>query len=232
MIDIIDRIGELVDDQLQQERSGYDHNVNQEKCWHCGREWHGLPITERIAEMYARRAYDEAYSLAEDDSPVLCEGSAFIGPMPCGSTSGLWSDRGPHVQAVTIGCRAGRRGAITVPFPNIVADPSPADEPPAPTRVQFWDREFRWLFTTPVSDWKWATDRTRACFTLDTPRSPVLLSAVEMLPMMITTHEPRRQVWRIDRITDYHDGRTVVEILDVQTELAAIQQLLPRGGDW
>ena len=94
MSDIIDRIGELVDQQLEQERSGYDHNVNQVKCWHCGRDWHGLPITERIAEMYARRTYDEAYSLAGDDSPVLCAGSDFIGPMPSGSTSGLYSTWG------------------------------------------------------------------------------------------------------------------------------------------
>lgn len=82
MSDIIDRIDELVEHQLQQERSGYDHNINQDKCWHCGREWHGLPITQRIAQMYARRTYDESYSLAEDDSPILCHGSNFIGPMP------------------------------------------------------------------------------------------------------------------------------------------------------
>lgn len=74
MSDIVDRIDELVDDQLQQEASGWDHNINQDKCWHCGRAWHGLPVTKRIADMYARRTFDPSYSLAEDDSPVLCQG--------------------------------------------------------------------------------------------------------------------------------------------------------------
>lgn len=44
--DVIDAIGELVDEQLSgySQRSGYDYNVNQDKCAVCGREWHGLAL--------------------------------------------------------------------------------------------------------------------------------------------------------------------------------------------
>lgn len=80
--DIVDDIAALVDEQLQQERSGYDHNVNQEFCPHCGRHWHGLPLTAEVAMMYAAGIYDPAYSVESDDSPVVCPGSTFIGPMP------------------------------------------------------------------------------------------------------------------------------------------------------
>lgn len=44
--DVIDAIGDLVDEQLSgySQRSGYDYNVNQDKCAVCGREWHGLAL--------------------------------------------------------------------------------------------------------------------------------------------------------------------------------------------
>ncbi|SKM39194.1 Uncharacterised protein [Mycobacteroides abscessus subsp. massiliense] len=44
--DVIDAIGELVDEQLSgySQRSGYDYNVNQDRCAVCGREWHGLVV--------------------------------------------------------------------------------------------------------------------------------------------------------------------------------------------
>ena len=82
MSDIIDKIDALVDEQLSayDSRSGYDHNVNQERCCHCGREWHGLKITARMESMAAQVAYDEDYRYADDDSEVLCPGSSFIGP--------------------------------------------------------------------------------------------------------------------------------------------------------
>ncbi|UVT24957.1 hypothetical protein NXT08_22410 [Rhodococcus pyridinivorans] len=87
--DIIDEIGALVDEQLSRydERSGYDYNVGIDKCPHCDGEWHGLPITERVREM---RAYYcgcpacadqlDQYRVHEDDSPIWCPGSEFIGP--------------------------------------------------------------------------------------------------------------------------------------------------------
>ncbi|QEM41490.1 hypothetical protein SEA_FORZA_21 [Gordonia phage Forza] len=40
---VLDAINELVDEQLQQEASGYDHNLNQPKCPNCHDAWHGLP---------------------------------------------------------------------------------------------------------------------------------------------------------------------------------------------
>ncbi|MCD2109328.1 hypothetical protein O4214_30150 [Rhodococcus erythropolis] len=82
MTDIIDEIDALVDEQLSgySDRSGYDHNVNQDRCGHCHREWHGLKITERMESMAMQVAYDEDYRYADDDSDVLCPGSSFIGP--------------------------------------------------------------------------------------------------------------------------------------------------------
>lgn len=82
MTDIIDEIGALVDEQLSgyRDRSGYEYNVNQDRCHHCGREWHGLKITARIESMAAHVSYDEDYRYADDDSEVLCPGSSFIGP--------------------------------------------------------------------------------------------------------------------------------------------------------
>ncbi|NKR30669.1 hypothetical protein GS538_11870 [Rhodococcus hoagii] len=96
--DIIDDIDALVDEQMAgyRDRSGYDHNVNQDRCWHCGEDWHGLAITARMEEMrrryryrgmfafgerdYAESALDPDYRYADDDSEVLCPGSDFIGP--------------------------------------------------------------------------------------------------------------------------------------------------------
>lgn len=79
MSDIIDQIDQLVDWQLEQESSGYDHNINQALC-RCGRDWHGLPITQRIDSMRSCGEYDPGYVFAEDDSPVMCVGSNTPGP--------------------------------------------------------------------------------------------------------------------------------------------------------
>lgn len=82
MSDIVDQIDELVDASLE---SGPvdDYNADRyDRCPHCHRHWHGLAITERIAEMYKYGRYDDTYSADDDDSPVLCRGSNFIGPMP------------------------------------------------------------------------------------------------------------------------------------------------------
>ncbi|UCZ88648.1 hypothetical protein [Gordonia sp. WA4-43] len=42
---VLDAIDALVDEQLQQEASGWDHNINQPHCPHagCQARWHGLP---------------------------------------------------------------------------------------------------------------------------------------------------------------------------------------------
>lgn len=85
MTDIIDKIDQLIDQQLDagEPRTGYDYGDPAfPKCPHCQRDWHGLRITERMERMRWRNSYDEDYSYAEDDSRVLCPGSDFIGPVP------------------------------------------------------------------------------------------------------------------------------------------------------
>ncbi len=97
---VLDEIDALVDEQLQQTRSGYDHNVNQQRCRICGGDTHTLPITERMREMrrlhwstvgyyegearVSQRVVDElnAYRYDQDESRIVCPGSDFIGPMP------------------------------------------------------------------------------------------------------------------------------------------------------
>jgi hypothetical protein len=99
--DIVDDIDALVEDSLDNydQRSGYDYNVNQDRCPHewCSEPWHGLAITQKMREMRSRwgsavhyyedeqRVPDEvaaeldAYRYDQDDSPVLCPGSTFEG---------------------------------------------------------------------------------------------------------------------------------------------------------
>ena len=99
---LVDRIGVLVDHQLAggEPRRGCDFgDPTYPLCWHCDRHWHGLPITERIAGMYALSRFDDDYRFVDDDSRVLCEGSEFIGPMPseadayCYSMPPQWLDQ-------------------------------------------------------------------------------------------------------------------------------------------
>lgn len=70
---------EMIDQQLAEGEKGGD---SYPRCPHCGRHWHYLPLTARVAGMYALGVYDPAYAVAEDDSPLVCQGSEFIGPMP------------------------------------------------------------------------------------------------------------------------------------------------------
>lgn len=87
--DVIDRIDELVDEQLANydRRTGYDYSVGQDRCAHCGDEWHGLPITETVRSMRSRYGYDprvpgelDSYRADGDESAVWCPGSTFVGP--------------------------------------------------------------------------------------------------------------------------------------------------------
>lgn len=79
--DLIDRIDELVDASLARPITD-DYSVNKfPKCPHCNREFHGIPLTQRIADMYQRGVFDESYRVDTDDSEILCQGSDFIGPM-------------------------------------------------------------------------------------------------------------------------------------------------------
>jgi hypothetical protein len=97
--DIVDEIDALVEESMAggEPEVGYTYDDPQyPRCWHCGRHWHGLPITEKIAQMYSNGRYDEEYVAAEDDTRVLCQGSDFIGPMPTEhpeitTFDGVWS---------------------------------------------------------------------------------------------------------------------------------------------
>ncbi|MFE2994181.1 hypothetical protein ACFXG4_04105 [Nocardia sp. NPDC059246] len=81
--DILDAIDELVDEQLAgyDNRSGYDFNVNQDKCPHpwCDEDWHGLKITTQMRQMRRAGWIDPNYRHADDDSQILCPGSTFTG---------------------------------------------------------------------------------------------------------------------------------------------------------
>lgn len=82
MTDLIDRIDALVDEQMAdgEPENGFDFgDPDYPRCPHCHRQWHGLRITKRIESMRWAREFDPEYSYADDDSPVLCEGSDFIG---------------------------------------------------------------------------------------------------------------------------------------------------------
>lgn len=80
---LLDRIDAIVDEQLDggEPETGYDFDdPDFPECSHCNRDWHGLAITERIERMRQYGTFDANYKYAEDDSPVLCPGSDFIGP--------------------------------------------------------------------------------------------------------------------------------------------------------
>ncbi|QBI98770.1 hypothetical protein SEA_BOBBY_140 [Mycobacterium phage Bobby] len=51
-----------------------------ESCWHCNRDVHEAPLTERVALMYDRHSFDLEYSADEDDSEIVCIGSYAEGP--------------------------------------------------------------------------------------------------------------------------------------------------------
>lgn len=216
---IIDRIDELVEQQLQQEASGYDHNINQEKCWHCGRDWHGLPVTQRIADMYSRRTFDEDYRLADDDSPVLCEGSDLIGPI---RADGVKTSYG--IGSITIGTDLSYTSGLTgivlsapwvVPFPNL-------DEPPE--WVRFWDCNWNSLFSVPATDWEFG-EPGHAQFRI----AANVPAGLDLLNAYATTDEPSRRpsrrLWRIHTVTIYRDGHRLVVLKDVQMEQAWFEQM-------
>lgn len=80
---LLDRIDALVDEQLEggEPETGYDFDdPDFPGCPHCNRDWHGLAITMRIERMRQYGRFDANYKSADDDSPVLCPGSGFIGP--------------------------------------------------------------------------------------------------------------------------------------------------------
>lgn len=111
--DVIDRIDELVTESLSKpwdQISGYDNDINQESCGHCGRAWHGLPLG-------------------------VCPGATFIGPRrPTAleqesiNAGCQWPNDNPpppyeHAEAVALGTIAG--APWQVPDLADVFDPEP-----------------------------------------------------------------------------------------------------------
>jgi hypothetical protein len=114
--DIVDEIDALVDAQLQQTRSGYDHNINQDDCPHpwCAEKWHGLAITKRMQQMRSRwsravhyyedeqrvpeevAAELDAYRYDEDDSEIICPGSTFVGEFEPPEPRNQWGESYPE----------------------------------------------------------------------------------------------------------------------------------------
>ena len=105
--DVIDRIDELVTESLSKpwdQISGYDNDINQESCGHCGRAWHGLPLG-------------------------VCPGATFIGPRrPTAleqesiNAGCQWPNDNPpppyeHAEAVALGTIAGYLADVFDPEP-------------------------------------------------------------------------------------------------------------------
>lgn len=63
MSDIVDQIDALAAD---------------EKCWHCGRAWHELPLTANVARMFESGRLDANYFAHEDTSRIVCEGAGAV----------------------------------------------------------------------------------------------------------------------------------------------------------
>ena len=108
MSDIIDTIDALIEEQLS-EGEPPPFSAKFPRCPHCDRDWHGFPLTERVAEMYCGGLFDEDYRVVEDDSPVLCPGSDAYGPArpkarrnPLDMT-GDWYDVARHIFGSGIG---------------------------------------------------------------------------------------------------------------------------------
>lgn len=58
-----------------------DQLASERKCPHCDRDWHERALTRNMWEMYQAGRTDPNYFSREDHSPVLCNGSTFIGPL-------------------------------------------------------------------------------------------------------------------------------------------------------
>jgi hypothetical protein len=80
-----DDIIQEIDNQLE----AGEQYISEEQCPHCCWPWHGLPLTARILEMFGKGEYDENYRVDTDDSPVVCPGSDFIGPIANWSLMGI-----------------------------------------------------------------------------------------------------------------------------------------------
>lgn len=177
--DIIDDIDALIDDQLAAGETGQEQRARaaDRRCWHCGRDFHGLAITKRLEEMraeyrqraaeayergeepeYATSAILDGYRYDQDDSDILCPGSDFIGPMPATMRPFVGN---PHTGCTCPLCQMvyGLGGGYS-PGGVITRD--------SPGAVIPGDRSPSWLGTLPHNPWLtrheprwWRLDFTR-----------------------------------------------------------------------
>lgn len=89
---LCDEIDDLVDASLSGGAFAHDPDPYP-RCPHCGRDWHYLALTQRIEGMYEVGEYDESYVFDADDSPIICPGSEFIGPL----TEDQWDQVHPRL---------------------------------------------------------------------------------------------------------------------------------------
>lgn len=83
----------MTDDLLER----IDALAADEKCPHCDRQWHELPLTRDVAAMFDMGRLDSSSFLHADQSPIVCDGSRFIGPRRPPTTfsyTGQWSAMG------------------------------------------------------------------------------------------------------------------------------------------
>mgnify|MGYP007013264909 FL=1 len=58
-----------------------DQLAADEKCPHCGRQWHERPLSALIASMYDHNHHIGHITRGDGyQSPIVCDGSALIGP--------------------------------------------------------------------------------------------------------------------------------------------------------
>lgn len=72
---VLDDIEELVNEELTQTRSGYDHNISQEHCPVCGRNWHGLPGDGKFGVVAEGTPGAESYPAAGNGGAKGCPGA-------------------------------------------------------------------------------------------------------------------------------------------------------------
>ncbi|AEJ94055.1 hypothetical protein THIBAULT_133 [Mycobacterium phage Thibault] len=88
-----------------------------ESCWHCDRDVHEAPLTERVARMYDKHSFDLEYSADEDDSEIVCIGSYTEGPRRAPRTWGAGIE--PWKLYIYVnGAKQGGAIPLSAPGPN------------------------------------------------------------------------------------------------------------------
>lgn len=139
---ILDEIDNLVDESLERgDQSGTFRGERYDKCTLCGDDYHFLAITTRLVQMrhgsygfdeFNQGIVDPDYRYQDDDSPIVCPGSNYLGP-PVGDREWAWY----------LLRKRGRR-----PSPRShPASPPTSSSDPRPRRLRTW------RFIGPFDPW-------------------------------------------------------------------------------